>query len=159
MDRWLREQTELKHIIGPINKRVIKHEDGLFELLVHSTARRHHENKFYLKEYEFEGRKIKIADGDLEFILKDIIKNLKYVKFYASNDQEKKILDFYIEHFKSGREYYFRDALVALVKNRTPSIEFVIRFQETYLDPLGIRDEFEGLLAIVDKESQLYTLW
>jgi hypothetical protein len=122
MDRWLREQTELKHIIGPINKRVIKHEDGLFELLVHSTARRHHENKLYLKEYEFEGRKIKIAEGDIEFILKDIIKNLKYVKFYASNDQEKKILDFYIEHFKSGREYYFRDALVALIKKELQAL-------------------------------------
>jgi dipeptidyl-peptidase III len=56
MDRWLREQTELKHIIGPINTRVIKHDDGAFELLVHSTTRRHHEDKFYLKEYEFEGK-------------------------------------------------------------------------------------------------------
>jgi hypothetical protein len=59
MDRWLREQTELKHIIGPINKRIIKHEDGLFELLVHFTARRHHEDKFYLKNTSSQVEKLK----------------------------------------------------------------------------------------------------
>jgi hypothetical protein len=54
--------------------------------------------------------------------MKDIIKNLKYVKFYASNDQENKILNFFIEHFKSGREYYFRDALVALIKKELQAL-------------------------------------
>jgi dipeptidyl-peptidase III len=113
---------------------------------------------FTLKNTSSRANKIKITDGDLEFIMEGIIKNLKYAKFYASNNQEKKMLECYIEHFTTGREHYFRDALVAWVKNKNPSIEFEIGFQETYLDPLGVRAEFEGLLAIVDKkESELYT--
>jgi len=158
VDRFLRETSELKHVVSPLNTRLIKHEDGSFELKMCSTSRTNKEQESYLKSYEFENSKITITNGDFDFIMEDVVRYMRQAKFYAANETQSKYLDFYIKHFISGEEHYFRSALIEWVKDKNPSIEFEIGFQETYLDPLGVRAEFEGLLAVVDKkESEMYT--
>ena len=112
----------------------------------------------YLKTYEFEGRSIKITSRDFDFILDEIVYNLKHAKFYAANDRQKKVIDKYIEHFTTGELLPFRQAMTEWIFDKDPVIETEIGFQELYLDPCGVRGEFEGLWAIVDKdESKCYS--
>ena len=83
---------------------------------------------------------------------------LKYARFYAANDRQKKVLDKNIEHFTSGELLPFREAMTEWIFDKDPVIETEIGFQELYVDPCGVRGEFEGLCAIVDKdESKWYS--
>lgn len=158
IDKFMNNEKSFKNVVTPLNTRLFKHEDGTFELKIHSTNRKHDGDTSYLKEYEYEGKKIKVSAGHLDFIFEEIVHNLKLAQHYASNDRQKKILDLYIKHFVTGKESYFKECLIEWIQDKNPAIESHLGFHETYLDPLGVRAEFEGLLAIVDKnESKLYT--
>jgi len=144
VSKFISEKAEFKHLVSPINTRLLKNSDGSFELRIHSTKRAF-EGSEYLKEYTFEGVKISVANGDLDFIFEEMVKNLQFAKFYAANERQIKILDNYIAHFTTGQESYFREAMMEWVQDKDPSIEFEVGFQETYLDPSGSRAEYEGL--------------
>lgn len=100
-----------------------------------------------------DGLTVTLEYGDFSPFLKTLNENLQKAIEYASNDTEKKMLRAYIEHFQTGDMEKFKESQILWVEDKGPVIETNIGFIESYLDPLRVRSEFEGFVAVVNKEE------
>jgi len=137
-----------KNNIDVLNTRVIKLVDSdlAFEIRVASV-------EISSKEYEFEGRKILVRKGDFSPFLQDVVDAMIQVIPFCENDIQKKMIQAYIDHFKNGDMDLHRESQKFWIQDKGPIIETNIGFIETYLDPLKVRAEWEGFVAVVDKEK------
>lgn len=62
-------------------------------------------------------------------------------------------MEHYIEHFNNGSVDEHKDASRSWIKDVNPIVESYIGFIENYSDPDGVRSDFEGFVAVVDKDT------
>ena len=99
-----------------------------------------------------EGKKVSLAFGDHQEEMAKIALHIKKAGLHAANDTQKKMMDEYAKSFGTGSLKAFKESQKLWVKDKGPEVESNIGFIETYRDPAGIRGEWEGMVAMVNKE-------
>ena len=83
----------------------------------------------------------------------NVVTNMEKCLHYTTNDNQYKMIRDYVEHFTYGDMDKHKDSQRHWIRDVGPIVETNIGFIETYLDPSGARAEFEGFVAVVDKET------
>ncbi|CAD5120906.1 DgyrCDS9459 [Dimorphilus gyrociliatus] len=146
----LQEFLETKKI-SPYNTRVVKNKDGSYDIRIASV----NESQSELMEFTTKSNQkinIRIVQGDYCDILKKTCNFLELARqTNFANEREKVMLRHYINSFKTGSIDEHKEGSKIWVLNKSPIIETYIGFIESYRDPFGVRAEFEGFAAIVNK--------
>ncbi|KAK6457779.1 dipeptidyl-peptidase [Scheffersomyces xylosifermentans] len=139
--------------IMPENTRVEKKADK--EFIVHvASAETTNKTDYYPKEVftSDNGAQISFKFGDHSEDFVKIVDSLAEAKKHVANETQSKLLEYYIESFKTGSMNAHKKSQIEWVKDLKPEVESNIGFIETYRDPAGIRGEWEGLVAMVNHD-------
>jgi len=138
----------------PENTRIRKTGDG-FEVLIASASTNPSSEERDLKDSEWtldDGKKVKLVFGDHSKEMSTIAHHISEAKKYAANKHEVDMMTEYATSFRTGSLQAFKRSQKAWVQDKGPTVESDIGFIETYRDPHGIRGEWEGFVAMVNKE-------
>jgi dipeptidyl-peptidase-3 len=132
--------------LSPYNTRLFKHDGPVYEIKIASA---HAKGAAF---HEYDGLKIKITYGDYADILALVADNLEKAAGFAANQNQVQMLDKYVQHFREGDIEDHKGAQRHWIKDVGPVVETNIGFIESYRDPFGVRGEFEGFVAVVNKD-------
>lgn len=102
--------------------------------------------------YEFEGVTFKVCRGDYSPLMKKVVENLEKAKAHASTPNVEKMLLHYNRSFTTGSIDAHKEGSKHWIRDEGPIVESYIGFIESYRDPYGSRGEFEGFVAVVNKD-------
>ncbi|KAB8339182.1 hypothetical protein FH972_022117 [Carpinus fangiana] len=142
----------------PENTRVRKTKDGNFEVLIASAQTKPSEKDMDVSQIDFDldgalkGKKAKLVFGDYSTEMGKIADAIKEAQKYAANDNETQMCAEYVKSFETGSSEAYKQSQRWWIKDKKPMVETDIGFVETYRDPAGIRGEWEGFVAMVNKE-------
>ncbi|GAA5805626.1 hypothetical protein HPULCUR_011147 [Helicostylum pulchrum] len=141
-----------KEKIDPLNTRLFKDDkNNQFKLVIASA-----EEQQATKTYSLEnGSKIEVSYTDFQAPMKKIAQAISDAIPFVANDTQKNMLESYYKSFKSGSIEDHMDSQRFWLKDISPQVETNIGFIETYRDPQGVRAEWEGFVAIINKEQTL----
>lgn len=136
--------------VDVLNTRVRKNGPHDFTLLVASVNK----TESIIHEINAESTSIKLTVeyGDCSAALAKAVAALHEAQKYTASDTQIKMIEGYINSFKTGSIEEHKAASAHWVKDVGPVVESYIGFIETYVDPYGARAEWEGFTAIVNKE-------
>ena len=145
--------------ILPENTRIRKTPDGNFEVLIASALRNPPpegsdaglETTWDLEE-PLKGRTVKLVFGDHIEEMAKIALHMKKAGLSAANETQKTMMDEYAKSFGTGSLNAFKESQKLWVRDIGPEVESNIGFIESYRDPAGVRSEWEGMVAMVNKE-------
>ncbi|OAQ70564.1 dipeptidyl peptidase III [Pochonia chlamydosporia 170] len=133
--------------IFPENTRLQKSEDGTgFEVLIASVE---HGDLTQFSLPNREGH-VTLLKGDHSSNLQRVCDELTEASKHSANDLQKEVLRAYGESFRTGSLDTYRQSQRLWVQDKAPRVENIFGFVEPYRDPLGIRAEFEAVVAIAD---------
>ena len=145
--------------ILPENTRVRKTREGDYDVLVASAVSKPPSEGSDAGEVTtwelsspLEGKKVSLVFGDHQEEMAKIALHIKKAGLHAANNTQKKMMDEYAKSFGTGSLKAFKESQKLWVKDKGPEVESNIGFIETYRDPAGIRGEWEGMVAMVNKE-------
>jgi dipeptidyl-peptidase-3 len=133
--------------ISPYNTRLFKTGDNQLEIRIASAVK----GKDVPSEH-FEGYNISIKFGDHHESLQKVAHYISKAIPYAANENQANMLKAYFDHFTNGPIDLHKNAQRFWIKDVGPVVETNIGFIESYRDPAGVRGEFEGFVAVVNKE-------
>lgn len=96
---------------------------------------------------------VRLIRGDHKKELQKICGELLAARNYAANSAQDSFLSLCYDSFITGDIECYKESQRLWVKDLQPSVEVILGFIEPYRDPMGIRAEFEGLVAITDREE------
>ncbi|KAF2745422.1 dipeptidyl-peptidase III [Sporormia fimetaria CBS 119925] len=138
----------------PENTRVKKTQDG-YDILIASASDNPSAEERDLKESEWtlgDGKKVRLVFGDYSKEMATITEHFGKAIEYAANDTQSAMLENYAKSFRTGSLEAFKESQRNWIKDKGPEVEVDVGFIETYRDPHGIRGEWEGFVAMVNKE-------
>lgn len=148
----------------PENTRLRKTEDGNYEVLIASALSTPDANPevskslgngdvtWSIEEGPLRGARLTLVYADHQEQMAKACENIKRAGQYAANEVQKNMMAEYAESFSSGSLLAFKESQKLWVKDLGPDVECNIGFIETYRDPAGVRGEWEGFVAMVNKE-------
>lgn len=142
----------------PENTRLRKTRSGDFKLLIASSEEQPKQDDRDVKgsEYKLEGalagKTLKLVWGDHTAEMKNISKEMDAARQTALNGVEESMCEAYAKSFRTGSLNAFLDSQRYWIRDKGPDVECNIGFIETYRDPHGTRGEWEGFVAMVNKE-------
>lgn len=145
--------------ILPENTRVRKTKGGDYDVLIASALSKPPPEGSDAGEVTtwqlcspLEGKKVSLVFGDHQEEMAKIALHIKKAGLHAANETQKKMMDEYAKSFGTGSLKAFKESQKLWVKDKGPEVESNIGFIETYRDPAGLRGEWEGMVAMVNKE-------
>lgn len=152
---------DLKHIkafmknqsMSLLNTRAFKISDKHFLVTVGSI-----DNKASKKNIKFDGNLYDIKYGEFSAYLKETNMFLKKAMNYTANDNQRRMLQLYQQHFMWGDIEDHKQSQREWVKDLQPAVEGNLGWIEKYVDPENQRAMWSGWIAVVDKDkSKTYT--
>ena len=143
----------------PENTRIRKSANDDFEVLIASAVERPPAGSIdtgattsWPLSGKLKGKTVSLVFGDHREEMSKIALEMKRASFYAADEIQKKMMEEYAASFSTGSMQSFLESQKLWVRNISPSVESNIGFIETYRDPSGVRAEWEGFVAMVNKE-------
>lgn len=94
--------------------------------------------------------KIGIRRGDHAEEMSRICDSLVNASRYAATEEQSTFIMEYINSFTTGSLQAYRRAMKAWVMHKSPRVESIFGFVESYRDPYGVRCEWRGVVSIAD---------
>ncbi|KAL3285978.1 hypothetical protein HHI36_000492 [Cryptolaemus montrouzieri] len=123
-------------------------EDGKVEYEIRLAAKETKE----LKRETKENVTYRLTAGDYSPLMSKIAEYLEKAVPYAANEVQQNMLKSYVSSFSTGSLDEHKNGSRFWIKDKSPAVENYIGFIETYRDPTGVRGEFEGFVAVVNRE-------
>ena len=140
----------------PENTRLKKTADENFQMLIASAITPPEgdlgkDTKFIMEHGPLAGKTIELVYGDYGVEMGAITKEIKAAADNATNSTQKRMHEEYAQSFRDGSLKAFKESQKFWIKDKGPMVESNIGFIETYRDPAGIRGEWEGFAAVVNR--------
>jgi dipeptidyl-peptidase-3 len=134
-----------EHGISALNTRLFKTDKG-YKVLIASA------DTNVVKSITVGEKIIEVVHGDFAREMSLIAEYMSQAIPFASNDNQRKMIEAYVSSYKTGSIEDHKESQRHWIRDVGPVVETNIGFIETYRDPAGVRAEWEGFVAVVNKE-------